>query len=66
MCARHVDGLSVICDSMMNDKMCIECPKWKEKQNEVLSQCESIFDAVEEMERFERECLKNCSFPNNS
>ena len=41
---------------------CIHCDKWKQKQEEVIMKCESIFDIAIDMEYFEKECLKTCPY----
>lgn len=41
---------------------CIQCLKWKEKQEEVLMKCESVFDASVDMEAFEESCKKTCQY----
>ncbi len=38
------------------------CKLWVDKQSEVLMQCESIFDAVVDMYKFEEECFVNCPY----
>ena len=44
------------------DRVCIHCPKWKEKQEYVLMNADTIFDAAFDMRNFEEECAKTCVF----
>ena len=44
------------------DNTCVECQKYKDKLNQVLSECESIFDAVFDMREFEEKCSKTCKY----
>lgn len=39
---------------------CKECPKYLEAKTAALRDCESIFDAVFDVETFQRDCLKTC------
>ena len=41
---------------------CKNCPTWKDKQEVVLMQCESIFDVAVDMETFEKDCIKTCPY----
>ena len=41
---------------------CTQCPKWKEKQTEILMKCGSVFDAAVDMEIFEEECKNTCQY----
>ena len=48
-------------DTEMNS-LCKHCDKWKAKQEEVLMNCESIFDVAIDMQYFEDKCLKTCPY----
>ena len=41
---------------------CMQCDKWKEKQEEILMKYASIFDIAVEMQLFEDTCIKTCPY----
>ena len=54
-------------DTKEQYKYCInQCSKGKKKYQELLQTCDSIFDAVDDMQKFTEGCHKNfsCSFDN--
>lgn len=45
---------------MINFDLCEGCPKFEKQQEALLDQCESVFDAVIDMQDFVLECQKAC------
>ena len=45
----------------MNDfNLCEGCPKFEKRQEIILNQCDSVFDAVLEIQDFIIDCRKTC------
>ena len=44
------------------NSLCKSCDTWKQKQEDVLMRCESIFDADIDMQTFEQDCIKTCPY----
>ena len=40
---------------------CLDCEIFKQKQQQVLSTCDSIFDAAYDLSEFTKECKLTCS-----
>lgn len=50
---------------MVIAKVCTsKCPKGIQKREEIMENCDSVFDAVWEMTCFINECSENCVFNN--
>ena len=46
----------------ISEPVCCRCQKWYDKQSEILTRCETIFDVHIDLVTFEEDCIKTCPF----